>query len=199
MRMDYDVVKRHFIDLIPQIQDALKAISNGSVGTCFTSSEIARQLFCDYGVKCETVFVRGVIENDISRELRKKYSIMNPEYVDAMKSNGGWTGGVGMGNDEQGRPNFHAVLHFPDAHEILDMTTKLFHRPQYNIYMPECYYGSVDGYWGMYSDGFPQEIIQIHNFREICEPFIDRDPKCKAIIRQFRKELRKRIEKEGKQ
>ena len=78
------------------------------------------------------------------------------------------------------------------------MTTKLFHRPKYNVYMPEYYYGSVDGYWGMYSDGFPQEIVLVQNFRKIYKPMIDRDPRCKAIIRQFRKELRNRIGQEMK-
>lgn len=192
-KAEYSIVKKHFIKLIPDILKEINELSEGNRGYCYSISELARRLFQSCGISSQVAFVRGVIENEISENLRKVIPIESPEFLPALKSNGGYTMGVGIGKDCNGTPNFHAVLYFPEQNEILDMTTKLFHRPLYNIYMPDWFYGSYEDYFKMYSDGFPKVLCKFPEFGQTFNPMIDREPKCKDIIRRYKKLLNEKV------
>jgi len=192
---EFQKYKQAFIRTIPTIQRGIHELSNNSDETCYTSSVVAKRILDTSGVKSQIIYVQGVVENEIAKTIREQYGLDDlSRFKNACIINDGWTMGVGIGNDTNGRPNFHAVLYFPEIKEVLDMTIKQMHRPQYGIHMPDYYWGGVEGYKALFSEGFPRNMLQIENFNKIFKPMIDRDIRFKGLIQELIKDYKAQIE-----
>lgn len=193
--MHYENIRSAFIELIPDIQREVLLLSNGNCGACYTLSEMSRRILQSFGVTCGVVFVSGVIENEIAKKLHATISPEHPAFKQALIETGGYTMGVGIGNDDNGHPNFHAVLFIRGTEEILDMTFMQFNRPKYDIHMPDYFYDKAESYMAMYSDNFPKGLYKFSDFKKIFTPMIDTEPKCKDIIRRYKKLLSEKLTK----
>ena len=178
---DYAFVRERFEEQIPYIREAMPEFLDTSVdgGACYTASELSREIFEEFGIESQVVFVRGFIENEKAKELRESVGLSNPTLFREMcVALDGYVMGVGVGRDPNGKPNFHSVLWFPETDEILDLTINQMTRPKYGIIMPDYFYGDVDEYMELFSDGYDENLPHLFHakdFNKVFCPLIDRE------------------------
>lgn len=192
--MNYEEAKRRFEEQIPRMLEENPEFASRVGGACYSTSEIAREIFKEFGIESEVLFVSGIIENEKAREIIDRVGVDNPQRLkQILIEEDGWTMGVGIGRDEKGMPNFHSVLYFPEEKEILDLTIKQLDRPERGIEMPDWYFGHVNDYMDMFSDHYGKELFRAEDFLKVFCPMVEREPERadgikSTIVERMRKE-----------